>query len=118
MTYRCAAPVSLAQHTAHWESFSWMSGPVRTKCFGPWGEVQVWAASEPEGRRVILHAAALSGWDVERDPRFHFESVHVQAQRYGRVTRMGLRYVRGLPCVSSRPGPDGAPNWDTGPEVG
>lgn len=114
LTYRSNGPVELSAHTAHWTGFTWEAGPVRVKCWGPWGEVQVWASSRGEADRVIGHAAAIAGWDVLNDPRFDFEEVTVTAERYGRVAPMGLRYQKGLPCVSSRIGPSGGPNWDAG----
>lgn len=112
LTYRCAGAVNLAAHTAFWETFTWQAGPVCVKCEGPWGQVQVWAASEAEGRRVIGAAGALAGWAPLSDPRFEVVASEVRSSRYGRSATMVLRFQRGLPCVSSRMGPSGAPNWD------
>jgi hypothetical protein len=47
---------------AHWAGFSWRSGPVIVR----WAadghpELQVWAESESEGRRVILHCLSHTG---------------------------------------------------------
>jgi hypothetical protein len=112
LTYRSQVAVSLAAHTAHWTDFNWTAGPVQVISDGVWGRIQIWAVSEAEGKRVIRHAAVLCGVDPDDPQQCEWSVRTVTDSRYGRVCSMGLRYIRGLPCVSSRDGPSGAPNWD------
>lgn len=58
-----ATEAAVAQSVAdHWNAFEWVTGPVmvfwKSEQFG---EVQVWAISEAEGRGVIEHAMAHMG---------------------------------------------------------
>lgn len=112
LTYRAQAGANVQAHTAHWRDFTWTSGPVMVTSEGPWGKPQVWASSEGEGKRVLRHAGSIAGVDVD-DPQVC--QWHVRAighPRFQRQVVMGLRSLRGLEAVSSRDGPDGAPEWD------
>lgn len=113
LTYRVQGGVNLAAHTAHWEGFTWTSGSAQTISEGVWGRIQVWASSFGEGQRVIRHAAALANIDPDDPDQANWLFNQVTDPRYGASRTMGLRRIRGLPCVSSRKGPSGAPNWDT-----
>lgn len=56
-----AAMQSMADH---WRGFSWRCGPVIVKWFSDsLPELQVWAETETEGRRVISHALSHIGAD-------------------------------------------------------
>jgi hypothetical protein len=112
LTYRVQGSVNLAEQTAHWQGFTWSAGPVQVISDGVWGRIQVWASSEAEGKRVIRHAASVAGVDPDDTEQAEWWVRTVNDPRYGRPADMGLRYIRGLPCVSSRQGPSGAPNWD------
>jgi hypothetical protein len=112
LTYRVQGAVNLANQTAHWDGFTWSSGPWQVISDGVWGRIQVWASSPNEGKRVIRHAAAVAGVDPDDTAQAVWVVNEVTDPRYGAVRTMGLRRIRGLPCVSSRNGPSGAPNWD------
>ena len=68
LSYTSPAGGTLADHTAHWKGFTFSGGPVIVRCRGPMGIVQVWAATEAEGRRVVAHAAAISGVTLTGNP--------------------------------------------------
>lgn len=108
-TYRAQGPVNIEEHRAHWADFTFTSGPYQVILKGPWGEPQVWASSEAEGKRVIRHAALIAGID----------ETHPDAEwlvRKTKDTRIGKEYpVRTAlievccPWVTSREGPSGIP---------
>jgi hypothetical protein len=53
---------AMSSAALHWKGFSWRSGPVIVAWFSDdWPQVQVWAESENEGRRVVRHALAHMG---------------------------------------------------------
>ena len=56
-------PAAAMQSVAdHWRGFSWQSGPVIVRWVADsLPELQVWTATEAEGRRVIAHALAHIG---------------------------------------------------------
>lgn len=112
LTYRAQSGVDLGAHTAHWEGFTWTSGPWMVISDGRWGKIQVWASSEAEGKRVVRHAGAVADFDPDDETQATWDVRLVTDSRYGAERVMGLRRIRGLPCVSSRNGPSGAPNWD------
>ena len=84
LTYRSFLPVDLAEHAAHWAGFRWRTGPVVVKCMGPWGNPQVWAESVAEGKRVIRHAAAISGWNPDDASQGTWLTYVCESPRYGR----------------------------------
>jgi hypothetical protein len=93
------ADAAAASMAAHWRGFTWETGPVIVRWVSTThGEIQVWAATENEGRGVVEHAMAHIGanddegkWIVStsRNPRF------------GRVTTVKAS------AVSARSGSDG-----------
>jgi hypothetical protein len=107
--YRDQSGASQAAHAAHWAGFRFQSGPVQVIAIGSWGQCQVWASSEAEGKRVIRHAAAIGGWDPDNEPGSEWQVTRVESSRYGAIyqvetmdTPQGLR-------VSKRTGPSGQP---------
>lgn len=107
LSYRCAAPVDLAVHTEFWRNFTWTAGPWVVRCIGPWGEVQVWASSESEGRRVINAALGLGGW-----PPAELASAEwvVSVSQSGRLGRPGTCHLADTEegfAVRIRDGSDG-----------
>jgi hypothetical protein len=76
---------------------------------GSWGTVQVWAASEGEGKRVIRHAASIGGFDPDGEEGAEWIVSLSASGRNGReapmVTTETLQGIR----VSKRGGPSGAP---------
>ena len=62
--YRAVSGNDLAAVVDHWKDFTWQGGPYRVRWVGnTWRTPEVWAASEAEGQRVILHAAREAGFD-------------------------------------------------------
>jgi hypothetical protein len=100
-------------HVDHWRSFTWQTGPaIVTSTNAAWGIVSVWAASQPEGRRVIRHAAAAAGVDLDA-PGHKWVYSSTTHPRYGREAKV-------YPCVygptgklmiSKRNGSEGLPSW-------
>jgi hypothetical protein len=83
----------------HWKGFTWTTGPVVVKWLSDiWPQVQVWASSEAEGRRVVTHALNHMGAEVA-DGEWQYATV--TDTRYGRITT-----VRAT-VVSARNGPHG-----------
>lgn len=109
LTYRDRTGASQAAHAAHWAGFTWSSGPVIVAAVGSWGTVQVWAASEGEGKRVIRHAASIGGFDPDGEEGAEWIVSLSASGRNGReapmVTTETLQGIR----VSKRGGPSGAP---------
>lgn len=67
LTYFDQSGSGLEAHVEHWRNFTWQAGPiVVSPCECELGRPQVWAASESEGKRVINHAAAISGVDLTK----------------------------------------------------
>ena len=107
--YRDVSGMSQAVHAAHWRGFTWHAGPVVVKAFGPWGQMQIWASSETEGRRVIAHAASAGGWDLDA-PEVEWL---VSTASGGRNGRSGQMQTKETPLgieVTKRPGPSGFPS--------
>jgi hypothetical protein len=104
LSYRL--PVSVMGETAtllemqdHWRGFTWETGPVICGWNSEeWPQVQVWASSQAEGRRVVLHALDHMG-APETDGEWQY--VTVTDPRYGRIAQ-----VRAT-IVSARQGPHG-----------
>ena len=94
LRYRSSNGQDLDALVDHWKDFAWESGPVRVRWTGgAWGTVEVWAASESEGQRVIQHAAGEAGFDA-------FETGG-WSTRVSSSTRLG---VRGTMRVNTRGG--------------
>jgi hypothetical protein len=110
LRYRDQAGRSVRFHAEHWQGFRFLAGPVIVSAVGSWGEVQVWAASEAEGRRVIRHAASAGGWDPDTEAGAEWLVSEVSDSRYGRVALVEvLDTSQGL-SVSKRDGPSGPPD--------
>jgi len=104
-------------HVDHWRGFSWEAGPVIVKSRGlAWGVPQVWAASADEGKRVIAHAAAAAGVDLD-DPRHQWEVSTTANPRYGRQARVFpvICSETGELMISKRDGASGLPSWKRAP---
>jgi hypothetical protein len=109
LSYRDETGASQAAHVAHWVGFRWTTGRVIVASVGPWGTVQVWARSAAEGKRVIRHAGAISGWDPDDSNLGEWIITEPRGSRYGRSAEVGVKVRRGTPWVSKREGPSGAP---------
>jgi hypothetical protein len=75
---------------------------------GPWGAPQVWASSFQEGQRVLLHVAAIAGYDLDAS-EWEWWASEVKDPRYGRRAVFALQVKRGVEQISKRDGPSGAP---------
>lgn len=102
----------LEDHVNHWAEFSWRAGPwcVIHKG-GVWGVPQVWAASAEEGKRVIRHAAAIAGVNVDAAG----SSWSTTLSTSGRFGQPGIMRVRrGTDrawLISKRAGQNGLPEY-------
>ncbi len=118
LTYRDRTGGSVADHVAHWDGFQWQAGPVMVFAYGQFGQIQVWAASEAEGRRVVLHALAAGGWADDPAEGVEWEVAAATGGRNGRTGTMEVMQTRRGPAISKRNGPSGPPNLDyQGPDL-
>jgi hypothetical protein len=101
--YRTKSSRDLGQLSAYWADFEWRSGDVCVRHQGAWwGNPQVWAESEGEGKRVIRHAAAEAGLDPDQVGRWAVSSS--RSPRYGMSGTMRVALFEGFPWVASRDG--------------
>ena len=108
------------QHVAHWLGFEWQAGPAIVGFKGsPMGNVQVWAASPSEGRRVIEHACAICGVNPDH-AEWEWIYTSTSNPRYGRTGTMRVVKwdMQGKPMISSRSGPSGLPGFKRDPQGG
>ena len=104
--YRTKSTRSLAELSEYWRSFTWRSGIVCVGHTGAWwGNPQVWAESQGEGKRVIRFAAAEAGIDPDQVGQWKVGSS--RSPRYGMPGTMRIVEKDGFPWVASR---DGS-NW-------
>lgn len=108
LTYRDNSNRTQAEHAALWAGFSWQAGPVIVKADGPWGQLQVWAATEAEGRRVIAHAASAGGWNLAAQG-VEWTVKIATGGRNGRTGRMVTKVTPLGTEVIKRDGPSGYP---------
>lgn len=109
LSYRDLTGASQAATVAHWINFRWTTGPVIVASVGPWGTVKVWASSASEGKRVIRHAGSIGGWDPDDLDVGEWIITGTDNPRYGRSAEVGVKIRRGVPWISKREGPSGAP---------
>lgn len=113
LSYRSYSGASEEEHVDHWRGFTWSAGPVVVKLKGNHGELQVWAASESEGRRVIGHACSIAGIDPDASDCW-WETYTTSSTRNGKPGTFRTREVNGFVHVSMRDGPNGSPWWTAG----
>jgi len=109
LTYRDQNGKSRAEHQAHWKDFTFEGGPVIVKYEGSWGQIQVWAKDEAEGRRVIGHACAIAGIPAAGQGDGEWIVKTAKPGRNGKAGAFITATIEGLPCVTKRPGPSGFP---------
>jgi hypothetical protein len=109
LSYRDFTGATQEAHQAHWAGFRWATGPVIVTSRGPWGLVRVLAASAGEGQRVIRHAAAISGWDPDDVAVGEWDFQTTSYSRNGKRAEVGVKVRAGVPKVTKRDGPSGAP---------
>lgn len=107
-TYFDQSGKTQAEHQAHWKDFSWQAGPVIVSCVGtPLGKPQVWAVSLEEAKRVIGHAAAISGVDLAKA---EWLTGSPRSSSFGLRGTMRVKVSdKGLLWVTKRDGPFGLP---------
>lgn len=98
----------LEAHVDHWKDFVWQAGPACVSFEGtPMGKPQVWGADVAEAKRVIAHAAAIAGVDINTGNWLTGTSRNT---RYGKPGVMRVaRFSNGNFTVTKRPGPSGNP---------
>lgn len=96
-------------HQAHWSGFTWEAGRTVVSYCGPWGEVQVWASDEGEGRRVIAHACSVAGIPLTGSGVGEWIVTEAKEGRNGRPGTFQVAMVDGGPHVTKRAGPSGSP---------
>jgi hypothetical protein len=109
LRYRDLNGTSPDDTVSHWIGFRWTTGPVIVASVGEWGTVKVWASSEAEGKRVIRHAAQIAGFDPDDNDKGEWIVTGTDNPRYGRSAEVGVKVRRGIPWISRRQGPSGAP---------
>jgi hypothetical protein len=112
LRYRDQTNTPLADHTAHWDTFSWEAGPAIVKHInGPWGQVQVWGSDADEAKRVIRHAGTIAG--VDPDAVGEWVVTSSTDPRYGQTGTMRLArrktWAGEILQISKRDGPSGRP---------
>lgn len=108
LSYRCPGGTSLESASAHWRGFSYSHGNTQVIYRGPWGQMQVWAAGESEGRRVIAHACSHANIDIN-DPFGRWSVNEVSGGRFGGGGTCRVAEQDGRALVTVRNGPDGLP---------
>jgi hypothetical protein len=79
----------------HWRGFSWRCGPYIVKWFSDsWPELQVWAESEAEGKRVIRHALDHIGATEDEGEWY---SSYVDNKRNGKIGTVSPTLVSASP---------------------
>ena len=106
--YRGSSGVGLGEIVDHWKDFTFQAGSVCVIHSGAsWGTPQVWAASESEGKRVILHAAGEAGIDPNQVGKWTVSSS--DNARYGVSGTMRVDTTGGYYWITARDGSDGRP---------
>ena len=106
--YRSVSGNDLGAVVDHWKDFSFEGGPYRVRWIGgSWGTVEVWAASEAEGKRVIQHAAAEAGFDPFENGRWSTRAT--SSARLGVRGAMRVDTTGGYYWITARDGSDQRP---------
>jgi hypothetical protein len=106
--YRSSSGLGLGEIVDYWKDFTFESGSVVVGHTGStWGNPQVWAATEEEGKRVIRHAAGEAGIDPDQVGRWAIGSS--RSSRYGVSATMRVDTTGGYYWITSRDGSDGRP---------
>ena len=106
--YRTKSNRSTNELQDYWRAFTWEAGPWCVRHEGAWwGNPQVWAASEAEGKRVIRFAAGEAGFDPNQVGEWQVS--RSGSARYGMPGTMRLMWEQGERWVTRREGPSGLP---------
>ena len=108
LRYRSLSGIGLGELVDYWKDFTWQSGPICVKHTGSsWGSPQVWASSEAEGKRVLLHAAGEAGVDPNQVGRWLIG--RSDSSRIGVSLQMRVDKTGGYWWITERDGSDGRP---------
>ena len=108
LRYRSLSGIGLGELVDHWKDFTFTGGPVCVKHTGSsWGSPQVWAASEAEGKRVLLHAAGEAGVDPNQVGRWRVG--RSDSSRIGVSLEMRVDTTGGYYWITERDGSNGRP---------
>jgi hypothetical protein len=107
ISYRDQGNTNQAGHQAHWAGFEWEAGRTVVSYCGAWGEVQVWASTEAEGRRVILHACTIASIPTTGPQAGEWVVVTAKAGRNGQTGTFVVPEIGPYAVVSKRSGPSG-----------
>jgi hypothetical protein len=106
--YRSSSGLGLGAIVDHWKDFTFEAGPVIVGHSGAsWGNPQVWAATEDEGKRVIRHAAREAGIDPDQVGRWRISSSN--SARFGVSGSMSVDTRGGYYWITSRDGSNDKP---------
>ena len=108
LRYRSVSGIGLGELVDHWKDFTFEAGGVVVgHVGGPWGTPKVWAASEHEGKRVLLHAAGEAGFDPDQVGEW---KVGVsRGTRLGVSGTMRIDTTGGFYWITNRDGSDARP---------
>ena len=108
LRYRSRSGIGLGELVDYWKDFTFTGGPIRVRHVGSsWGTVEVWAASEAEGKRVILHAAGEAGIDPNQVGRW--STRRSDSSRLGVSLPMRVDTTGGYYWITNRDGSDNRP---------
>lgn len=108
LRYRSLSGIGLGELVDHWKDFTWEAGSVVVGHVGAsWGSPQVWAASEDEGKRVLLHAAGEAGIDPNQVGEWRVGSSN--SARFGVSGTMRVDTTGGYYWVTERDGSNNRP---------
>ena len=106
--YRSTSGLGLGEIVDYWKDFTFESGPYRVRHTGSsWGNLEVWASSEDEGKRVIRHAAGEAGIDPDQVGRW--STRRSDSARLGVSDTMKIDTTGGYYWITSRDGSDNRP---------
>lgn len=108
--YRDQGSASQAAHQAHWAGFRFAAGRTVVAYIGEWGTIQVWAASESEGRRVIAHACSIASIPISGPLAGEWVVTIAKLGRCGQPGEFVVPQAEGVSFVSKRQGSSG-PVW-------
>jgi hypothetical protein len=108
LRYRSRSGIGLGELVDYWKDFTFIGGPVRVRHVGSsWGTVEVWAITEDEGKRVILHAAGEAGIDPNQVGRW--STRRSDSSRLGVSLPMRVDKTGGYYWITARDGSDNRP---------
>ena len=113
--YRSTSGLGLGEIVDYWKDFTFQSGPYRVRHTGSsWGTLEVWAATEDEGKRVIRHAAGEAGIDPDQVGRW--STRRSDSSRLGVSDTMRVDTTGGYFWITSRDGSDNRPVVASSPD--